>query len=56
MVGDSRADRDAARAAGTPVILTSFGYSTTPVADLQPDAIVHHLDEVMGWLPRVYQG
>lgn len=53
MIGDSRADCEAARAAGVPVILTSFGYSTTPVAELKPDAIVGHLDEVMGWLPKV---
>ncbi len=53
MIGDSRADSEAARAAGVPVILTSFGYSNVPVADLMPDAIVDHLDEVMGWLPKV---
>jgi phosphoglycolate phosphatase len=53
MIGDSRADAEAARAAGLPVILTSFGYSTTPVADLRPDAIVDHLDEVIGLLPGV---
>ena len=53
MVGDSRADAEAGRAAGTAVILTSFGYSITPIAELKPDAIVNHLDEVMGWLPKV---
>ena len=53
MVGDSRADREAARAAGVPVILTSFGYSTVPIAELAPDAIVSHLDEVLDWLPRL---
>ncbi len=56
MIGDSRADADAGRAAGTAVILTSFGYTTTPVAELRPDAIVDHLDEVMGWLPKVMPG
>ena len=56
MIGDSRADAEAARAAGLPVILTSFGYSTTPIAELRPDAIVGHLDEVMGWLPKVMAG
>ena len=53
MIGDSRADAEAARAAGLPVILTSFGYSTTPIAELKPDAFVGHLDEVLGWLPKV---
>jgi phosphoglycolate phosphatase len=53
MIGDSRADLDAARAAGVPVILTSFGYSTPHASLLGADAMVDHLDEVMGWLPRV---
>ena len=53
MIGDSKADLGAARAAGVPIILTSFGYSTTPIAELKPDAIVDHLDEVMGALAKV---
>jgi phosphoglycolate phosphatase len=53
MIGDSKTDRDAARAAGLPVILTSFGYTTTPVADLAPDAIVDHLNDVLAVLPRL---
>lgn len=55
MVGDSRTDRDAARNAGLAVILTNFGYSPTPVADLAPDAIVAHLDDVLAHLPRVME-
>lgn len=53
MIGDSKADVGAARAAGLPVILTSFGYSTIPISDLAPDAVVEHLDEIMDWLPRL---
>ncbi len=53
MIGDSKADLGAARSAGVPIILTSFGYSTTPIADLRPDAIVDHLDEVMAALTKV---
>ena len=53
MIGDSKADLGAARAAGVPIILTSFGYSTVPIADLNPDAIIHHLDELMSILPDV---
>lgn len=53
MIGDSKADLGAARAAGLPIILTSFGYSTIPLADLKPDAIVDHLDHVLDTLPRV---
>ena len=53
MIGDSKADLGAARAAGVPIILTSFGYSTVPLHELKPDAIVGHLDEVIGVLPKV---
>lgn len=42
LIGDSITDCSAARAAGLPVILVSFGYSSVPVATLQGDAIVDH--------------
>ena len=44
MVGDSRADIEAARNAGIPVIGVTFGYTDTPVAALGPDAIIEHYD------------
>jgi phosphoglycolate phosphatase len=44
MVGDSRADVDAARAAGIPVIGVTFGYTDTPMAQLAPDRIIEHFD------------
>lgn len=53
MVGDSENDVLAARAAGVPVIGCSFGYSETPMADLAPDAILHHYDEFATALERV---
>jgi phosphoglycolate phosphatase len=53
MIGDSKADLGAARAAGLPIVLTRFGYSTVPLEDLKPDAIVDHLDHVIGVLPQV---
>jgi len=34
MIGDTDTDRDTARRAGVPCILTSFGYSERPVAEL----------------------
>jgi len=40
MVGDSIADIATARAAGVPVIAVDFGYTETPVADLNPDRVV----------------
>lgn len=37
-VGDMVMDREAARAAGLPVVLATFGYSPLPVTGLKPDA------------------
>ena len=44
MIGDSINDILAAKAAGIPVICASFGYSKTPVINLNPDAIFDHYD------------
>ena len=40
MVGDSANDISTARAAGIPVVAVDFGYSETPVGDLQPDRLI----------------
>jgi phosphoglycolate phosphatase len=40
MVGDSRPDVDAAKAAGVPVVAVSFGYSDVSPADLGADALI----------------
>lgn len=40
MLGDHRNDAEAARAAGLPVILCTFGYSAEPVESLGPDALI----------------
>ncbi len=40
MIGDTAADTGAARAAGIPVIGVTFGYSPTPMPDLNPDAVI----------------
>jgi phosphoglycolate phosphatase len=39
-VGDSPVDHQAARAAGLPVALVSFGYTTVPVRSLGPDHVL----------------
>ena len=44
MVGDAAPDAGAARAAGVPLILVTFGYTETPVADLRPDIAIDHFD------------
>jgi len=46
MVGDSRTDIDTARNAGLPAIAVTFGYTDTPVAELSPDRIIAHFDEL----------
>jgi phosphoglycolate phosphatase len=46
MIGDSRTDIDTARAAGVPVIAVDFGYSDVPVAELHPDHVISHFDEL----------
>jgi phosphoglycolate phosphatase len=45
MVGDSRNDCEAARAAGCPVVLVSYGYNHgEPVDDARPDRVIDRLD------------
>jgi len=46
MVGDSRADIDAAKAAGIPVIAVPFGYTDLPVEALGPDRVIAHFDDL----------
>jgi phosphoglycolate phosphatase len=52
-VGDSDVDVAAARAAGIPVVITGFGYSETPAAELGADAVIAHFDELTDALCRV---
>ena len=44
MVGDAATDAGAARAAGTPLVLVSFGYTETPASELGPDILIDHFD------------
>ena len=53
MLGDTLNDLETARAAGVPCILTSFGFSGTPLAKLAPDAIVDHFNEIPPTLERL---
>ena len=46
MVGDSRADIDAAKAAGIPVIAVDFGYTDLHVSHFEPSRIIAHYDEL----------
>ena len=50
MVGDSSNDARAARAAGCPVVLVSYGYNHgEPVCAAGADAVTDRLDELAGW-------
>jgi phosphoglycolate phosphatase len=47
MVGDAATDAGAARAAGVPLVLVSFGYTEIPAADLAPDILIDHYDDLL---------
>jgi phosphoglycolate phosphatase len=53
MVGDSEVDIATAIAAGIPCIAVTFGYTTRPVRELGPTAVIDHYSEFMGALERV---
>mgnify|MGYP000323890991 CR=1 FL=1 len=53
MIGDTDTDRNTARNAGIPCIMTSFGYSDTPVAEMTPEAVVDSFAEMLDALEAV---
>lgn len=53
MLGDSATDVATARAAGVPVLLVSFGYTTVPAAQLGADAVIDALAELPDALARM---
>ncbi len=48
MVGDAGPDIGVARRAGVPVIGVEFGYTDVPIADLKPDRLINHMNELPG--------
>ena len=46
LVGDTVTDRDTARAAGVPCVLVTFGPDGRGVADLEPEALLDHYDDL----------
>jgi phosphoglycolate phosphatase len=46
MVGDAGPDIGVARRAGVPVIGVEFGYTDGPIADLKPDRLITHMNEL----------
>lgn len=53
MVGDAATDAGAARNAGAHLILVSFGYTEIPVADLGPDILIDHFDQLQAACARL---
>jgi phosphoglycolate phosphatase len=53
LVGDTVTDRDTARAAGVPSVLVGFGPNGASVADLAPEAVIGHYDELPGVVTRL---
>jgi phosphoglycolate phosphatase len=56
MVGDAGTDIGVARRAGVPVIGVSFGYTEVPIADLKPDRLIHHMNELPGAVEGLMTG
>ncbi len=53
MIGDTLTDLTTARRAGVPCVLTGFGFAAEPLAELSPDAVVAHFDELPEVLERL---
>ncbi len=47
MIGDTRTDLDAARNAGLPCVLVSFGYAAEPLSELAPDHIIDRFEDLL---------
>ena len=53
MVGDSSYDTKAAKAAGVPVVVLSFGYGDMPAAEMGADVVIDHYDDLVPALARL---
>jgi phosphoglycolate phosphatase len=56
LVGDAATDAGAARALRVPLILVSFGYTETPAAELEPDILIDHFDQLPEAAARLLAG
>jgi phosphoglycolate phosphatase len=55
MIGDSAPDVDAARAAGVPSIILSYGYSEKPVSSLGADRVLHAFKDIPQTLSELWR-
>lgn len=53
LIGDTKTDRETARAAGVPSVLVTFGPSGQAVLELQPEASIAHFDELPDVVARL---
>lgn len=53
LIGDSETDLKTARAAGTPCILVSFGYTKIPARDLGADHVIDHFADLIPVLKTI---
>ncbi|MBC6439352.1 MAG: HAD-IA family hydrolase [Rhodospirillales bacterium] len=53
MIGDSRADLDAAKGLDMPCVLVRYGYTTIPVEELGGDRLIDRMDELHTVLPEL---
>ena len=53
LIGDTDTDRLTGAAAGVPVALVTFGPEGGDVARLQPEALLHHYDDLRGIVTRL---
>jgi phosphoglycolate phosphatase len=53
MVGDAGPDIGVARRAGIPVIGVTFGYTEVPIAELKPDRVIRHMNELPAAVERL---
>ena len=56
MVGDSISDARAARNAGVPLVLVSFGYTDVPAQDLGADVLIDHFRDLPDACERLLSG
>ncbi|TAJ33186.1 MAG: HAD family hydrolase [Reyranella sp.] len=53
MIGDSTHDAEAARAAGIPSVLVSWGYTSKPASELGADAVIDRFDALPAALEKL---
>lgn len=53
MIGDTRTDRETARAAVVPCVLVGFGPAGSDVGHLSPEAVLDHYDDLPDLLERL---